>query len=148
MGEAQPATKGGGDQRSETVAAAPLLQQPLTLSSSALARRVAYPPGNAGEGDAHRGKALGDRSLETSGWTGREEKLSERSRGHSEPAMTCQGTTPVPLPPPRESWILEPITLPPTRSQPPPDRGSIQLLGATNGAGPGSRGRARAETHR
>lgn len=53
-----------------------------------------------------------------------------------------------PSPPEGDSRIQEPTTLPPTRSQPPPDRGSIQPPGAACGARLGTRGRARAETHR
>ena len=67
-------------------------------------------------------------------------------------AARRQGLPGHPPPPPGlpegDSRIQEPTTLPPTRSQPPPDRGSIQLPSAACGARLRKRGRGRAETHR
>lgn len=151
MGEVQATTKRMGARRRETVASAPILPQPLALGSFCACAQGHRPPppkrehGGRGriEEKSLRWQVCGDLKLD-GGWG----QLHERSRAHSHiragDGLPEQRTSP----PKRESWILERTTLPPTRSQPSPHRGSIRLPGAANGASLGSRRSAMAETHR
>lgn len=152
VGETQHSTKRRRrDQRNESRSLRPAPPAaPRPKGPFARARRVAPPPhsphplSERPQRKSRRQQILGDLK---EGW----KKLQERSWVHSLRAgKGCRGTPPPPPPglPEGDSRIQEPTTLPPTRSQPPPDRGSIQLPSAACGARLRKRGRGRAETHR
>lgn len=120
VGEAQAATKRRGGRRSETAASAPRRPQPLALSSVCACALGRPPPGSAGGRGARReAGGGGSRRPRAAGGGG-----GSFVKGLGPTHTPCRGWLALP-PRQRESWILEPTALPPTRSQPPPDRGSI-----------------------
>lgn len=112
-------------------------RSPSPSAPPARAHRVAHPPrqgARGGRGRARR-KRRGRQVLGDLGEAEWREKLREGSRA----AESVSGYHA--SPPQRASWILEPTTLPPTRSQPPPARGSIRLPSDAHGGSLGSWGR-------
>lgn len=146
VGEAQPATKRRGDGRSETVASAPLLPQPLTLSSSCACAQ-GRPPSREREGRGRTWrKALGCRSSEPSGHMGSRSSAKALGPTHYMPGMACPGTPQHTHP---KGTVGPGTDNPPAHAEPTASRQRLHPASQrTNGAGLGSRGSVRAGTHR
>lgn len=142
----KPATK-REDRGSETVASAPLLPQPLTLSSFCACAQ-GRPPSREREGRGRTWrKALGCRSSEPSDQMG-SRRSSAKGLGptHYMPGMACRGTPPTHT----QKGTVNPRTdNPPAHAEPTASRQRLHPASRrANGAGLGSRGSVRAGTHR